>query len=304
MRLSVIIPTYNPNLNRLNLTLASLKIQQLPLPQWELIIIDNNSSNNFGKLIDLTWHPSARIVKEDRPGLTHARMKGFREARTAIIVMVDDDNVLDNNYLEEVLNIFDKQSELGAMGGKSIALFEDRPPVWLPEFYENLAVRDLGDEIIISKWNFMYPVAAPIGAGMAVRRAALDQYVNKLLTQENVITDRIGTSLSSGGDNDIILEIVKAGWLVGYFPALLLQHIIPKQRMQTQYLAQLVNNSNRSWIRLLENHGINPWPKIAPWTLPFRKVKAWFVHKAWLKPVNYIKWQGACGIFEGLAEID
>jgi hypothetical protein len=116
-----------------------------------------------------------------------------------------------------------------------------------------------------------------------------------------VISDRKGGSLSSAGDNDINIEILKAGWLTGYFPALVIKHIIPKERMQAAYIARLINNTNKSWVQLLQSHNINPWGLIPSWSVPLRKIKAWFTYKAWIKPVNYIRWQGACGTFDGLS---
>jgi glycosyltransferase involved in cell wall biosynthesis len=303
MRLSVIIPTYNPDKKRLEQTLNSLKSQSLKMHEWELIIIDNNSSNNFQNQLDLSWHPMAKVITETKQGLTYARLRGFNESTGEIIVMVDDDNILNNDYLEQVTSIFNQNPKTAAIGGKSLPLFEATPPVWLHEFYGNLALRDLGNDIIISGWNDQYPHAAPIGAGMAIRREALDPYTNKITKGKSNISDRTGTSLSSGGDNDLVIEILKSGWRVGYFPQVQLQHIIPAQRMEVVYLARLVHDTNKSWVQLLESHGINPWKRISPSGLLPRKIKAWFTYKAWRSNPDHIKWQGACGLFEGLANL-
>ncbi|WP_443938116.1 glycosyltransferase [Pedobacter sp. MW01-1-1] len=294
--ISVIVPTFNPNPDKLNQTIMGLKNQGLTRDEWELIIVDNCSTNPVK--IDLSWHPNAEIISEDKKGLTSARLAGFKQAKGEIIVLVDDDNILAENYLEEVKRIFNASITLGAIGGKSLPLFEADPPVWLKEFYCNLALRDLGEEIIESTWQEKYPEAAPIGAGMAIRKEALQSYQ----TKKHTISDRKGNGLSSGGDNDIVLEILKSGWQVAYYPTLSLQHIIPVERMQKKYLARLINNTNQSWIELLESHGINPWKKIKPWSVPMRKTKAWLTYKAWLTPANYIKWKGACGLFEGLSK--
>jgi len=297
--LSVIIPTYNPDATRLAKTLAGLQKQSLPLQAWELILVDNNSSYPINA--DLAWHPKHKIVRETAQGLTYARLKGFKEGNGQILILVDDDNILDENYLQNVLNAFQEQPKLGAIGGKSLPIFEGNPPDWLPEFYSSLALRDLGDEVLTAAWDRKYPVCAPIGAGIAIRKAALNTYIKKIETQKNVITDRKGSSLSSGGDNDIVLEILKAGWHVAYLPGLVLHHFIPAQRMEAGYMARLINNSSNSWVRLLQSHDISPWPPVSRWTVLPRKVKAWFTYKAWKNDVNYIRWQGACGTFDGLA---
>lgn len=301
--LSVIIPTYNPDPVRLNQTLGGLKNQTLAPDRWELILIDNNSSFDVSGKIDLNWHPEHRVITESKQGLTIARLKGFSEARGDIIVLVDDDNILENHYLQHTLDIFSAYPFMGAIGGKSIPRFDHGQPEWLKEFYGNLALRDLGEDIIVNSWDNSYPHAAPIGAGLAIRKCSLETYIAKISFEKNIIADRQGNSLSSGGDNDMVLDILKAGYQVGYFPSLSLIHIIPEKRTKVAYLARLLNNTNKSWVLLLENHGINPWEKIPGWTVPLRKIKAWFTYKAWLNEVNYIRWNGACGTYDGLSEI-
>jgi glycosyltransferase involved in cell wall biosynthesis len=300
MLLSVIIPTYNPDTARLLQTLSALKSQSLPADQWELIIIDNNSSNNFRQGLNLSWHPAGRVTAETKQGLTYARLKGFNESTGDIIIMVDDDNILHDSYLEKTLSIFAQNPKMGAIGGKSLPLFESEPPEWLDEFYGSLALRDLGDKAITVNWNNQYPGTAPIGAGMAIRRAALTSYIEKVTSGNSQTSDRKGNSLSSGGDNDIIIEILKSGWQVGYFPGLELQHVIPAQRMKPDYLARLLNNTNKSWVQLLKAHGINPWQQITTTGALLRKAKAWLAYKAWKTYPGYIKWRGACGFYNGL----
>jgi len=304
MNISVIIPTYNPNIERLSQTLIGLRNQTLHTDYWELILIDNNSTFEFTNSIDITWHPNSKIIKEPNSGLTYARLKGFKESKNEIIIMVDDDNILNENYLSDAIKILETNTQIGALGGKSIPLFESIPPDWLDEFYGNLALRDLGEQIIKEKWEGNYPKAAPIGAGMVLRRQAIQSYVHKIQSTSSSITDRKGNSLSSGGDNDLVIELMKAGWMVGYFPSLSLIHIIPESRTEVSYLARLVSDTNKSWIKLLESHQINPWNRISEWTVPIRKIKAWFTYKAWQSNVNFIKWKGACGMFDALGRIN
>lgn len=303
MSLSIIIPTFNPNINRLNQTLDGLRKQTLSSEKWQLIIIDNNSSPKFETEIDLSWHSNAQVIHEHKQGLTAARIKGFRAAKNDIIVMVDDDNILHPSYLNLALEILSQNSELGAIGGKSLPVFEGEEPSYLKEFYGCLALRDLGEEALIAKWDTEYPDFAPIGAGMAIRKVALEAYINKIESGNNIISDRKGTSLSSGGDNDIVLEVLKSGFSVGYFPQLSLQHIIPENRTSVAYLSKLNFESSCSWVKLLSLHNILPWKPINKMTLPLRYIKAYLNNKAWLSEKNYINWKGACGIFKGLSEI-
>ena len=98
---------------------------------------------------DLPSTPSVRVVREDKLGLTHARVRGFQEAKGEIVVMVDDDNVLKPDYLERAVEILEKNPELGAIGGKALPEFEIEPPEWLKGRSSGLGLRDLGDSKIV-----------------------------------------------------------------------------------------------------------------------------------------------------------
>ena len=75
--LSVIIPTHNPNWNYLRQVLEALAAQTLDHSQWELVIVDNASSEMGDGRWEMGGIPNARIVREERLGLTNARLRGF-----------------------------------------------------------------------------------------------------------------------------------------------------------------------------------------------------------------------------------
>ena len=59
----------------------------------------------------------------------------------------------------------------------------------------------------------------------------------------------------------------------------------------------------RSWIRVLDLHGIRPWHPISAASVPLRQVRSYFRHQPWRGDPRWIRWQGACGHFEGLADL-
>lgn len=304
LHLSVIIPSYNPNKESLEAVLNALRRQTLSFDEWELIIIDNNSDNGVLNNVDLAWHPNSKLIKELKQGLTYSRIAGISNTNSDIIVMVDDDNILAPNYLENMLAHFEGYPNIGSVGGKIAGLFNNYIPAkWTEQFWNMLAIRDLGNEPIISAPQLLdnYPAASPVGAGMGVRKALFVSYINEISKSGIQITDRSGNSLSSGGDNEINIQVLKQGFSVAYFPDLILQHIIPASRLTKDYLARLNYESSLSWIRLLLKHNICPWPIIKPNTVWLRKIKSWLKYKAWRSNANYIKWKGACGMYEALA---
>jgi glycosyltransferase involved in cell wall biosynthesis len=303
--LSVIIPTHNPHEGRLRRTLDGLRAQSLPVGSWETIVV-NNASRQFPAEAFFAAGP-ANLTIEAEPvlGLTSARRCGFRAARGDLAVLVDDDNVLAPDYLEQVLAIFARCPRVGLAGGRSRPEFEREPVDWEREFLPLLALRDLGPAEIIASGlrpagadRNTYPDFAPIGAGMALRRAAWEAWL-AALESGPAFTDRRGGELTSSGDNDIVLCAMEAGWEAGYFPELSLTHLIPAGRLDPTYLARLNRGIQKSWLQVLRRHDACPWPPLTPFGARVRQVRAWFTHRAWSSPAARIRWQGACGHFEG-----
>lgn len=307
MDLTVIVPTHNPDLRPFRAALDGLRRQDLPAERWETIILDNASTAFPGTADYADMCPrNSRLVGERQLGLTWARRRGIQDSSAPLVVFVDDDNVLRPDYLTNVLSIFAAFPRVGLIGGKSIPQFESEPPPWAREFYALLALRDLGPAEMISNGltppcssKGTYPSFAPFGAGMAARKAALAGWLEQGSDSSNAVSDRRGGALTSGGDNDIVVFAMRAGWEVGYFPQLQLTHLIPAARLEAGYLARLNRGIQKSWMQVLSRHGINPWPPIASWTMPLRKLKMWWLHRAWRGPAEHIRWQGACGHFEG-----
>lgn len=283
--------------------MSGLRAQTLPGSQWEGILVDNASDPPA--LVDAHDAPSnLRIVQEPQLGLTSARRRGIAEARGEFIVMVDDDNVLAPDYLAETLRLFGVHPKVGLLGGRSLPEFESPPESWVREFDGLLACRDLGYRPLVSAGlrnpatgRNEYPLFAPIGAGLALRRAAVQGWLDQ--GGQTILPDRKGADLSSSGDNDIVLSAMTAGWEVAYCPTLRLTHLIPPARTTRDYLARLNHGIQCSWMQVLAKHAANPWPPLAAWTVPLRCAKAWFAHRAWSSAAAHVRWQGACGHFVG-----
>src|SRR5437867_11640557 len=101
MDVSVIICTHNPRPDYLRRVLDALKAQTLPMEQWELLLIDNASSEGLVDVWDLSWHPSAHHIRENELGKTPSVLRGIKESAGELLVLVDDDNVLAPDRSEE-----------------------------------------------------------------------------------------------------------------------------------------------------------------------------------------------------------
>jgi glycosyltransferase involved in cell wall biosynthesis len=301
--ISVILCTHNPHPGRLASTLDGLARQTLARDAWELVVIDNASREPVTVSVDFAF----RVVREERLGLTEARLRGIAETSGEAIVFVDDDNVLARDYLAIAQDTLRREPDWGVIGGKSLPSWESPPPDWIAKFWKALALRDLGEITLVAALRdeagrVCYPPCAPIGAGMVLRRAVAEAYTAAVRARpDNPVSDRRGGALSSGGDNDLVMVALEHDWKIAYVPELQLQHLIPASRCDPGYLGRLHRESHRSWIVTCHLHGM-PVPRpIPPALVPVAASRDFVRLQAWKSPEHHIRWMDVRGRNEGRA---
>ncbi len=271
---TVVLCSHNPRPDYLAATIGGLNAQTLPTECWELLVVDNASAPGRAPDVDLSWHPVARVIREDALGLTPARLRGIREAQAGLLVFVDDDNVLDPDFLVQALALAEANPHLGAWSGRTRPRFDAPPPEWTRRYWGNLVIRDLDRDV----WSNLPRLAEtmPCGAGLCVRRAVAQHY---LALHEaggrRFVLDRAGDSLVSGGDNDLAACACDVGLGVGLFRSLSLEHLIPPERLTEGYLARLAEGIEYSSVLLDAERGRVPAApsalrRAATWLQPLR----------------------------------
>jgi glycosyltransferase involved in cell wall biosynthesis len=121
--LSIVICTRN-RAGQLRGTLDSLMALKTTR-RWEAILIDNASSDGTPDVIRQASEvePRIRYFREERIGLGAARDRGWREAKSPLISLTDDDCYLAENYVDAIIAGFDGRPDVGVLGGR-ILLFD------------------------------------------------------------------------------------------------------------------------------------------------------------------------------------
>jgi glycosyltransferase involved in cell wall biosynthesis len=272
--LSVVVCTHDPRPDYLARTLEAIRGQTLPGDQWELLVIDNASAEPLAGRLDLSWHSSVRVVREETIGLIHARIRGLNESRGEIIVFVDDDNVLDPDYLETTLKIARERPFIGVWNGSVRPEFAVEPPASVrPYIHNSLAVSVIDRDYWTNMVRCDFP---PFGAGMSVRRPVAEAWLN------NVARDPLRQSLGrrgphgleSGEDDDLALSSIALGLGFGRFHALRLTHLIPAHRLTEDYIVRLLARS--AWSRrIIDALYPPPFPEIPPCRM-HHLLKLWY----------------------------
>jgi|SRR5690348_13583742 len=240
--ISIIICTHNPRPAYLRRTLDALQAQSLARERCELLLIDNASTERLADNWDLTWHPNARHVREDQPGLTPARLRGIKESKGDLLVFVDDDNLLAPDFLEQAITIAMDYSYLGAFGAGILEpKFEKEPAPELAPHLWRLALR----QIPTARWsnNTEDFDSVPWGAGLCVRRRVAETY-RQLIDQLDItkLLDRRGEQLFAGGDDVFSWAAVCTGQGFGVFPGLRVTHLIYPERLSQKYFLRLIHD--------------------------------------------------------------
>lgn len=222
-RISAIVCTRNRGL-ALGRTLAAFERQTLPAAAFEIIVVDNGSSDETAELCKsfVARNPIFRHIREERVGLSIARNVGLRAAHAKIVAYTDDDAEPEGDWLERLVARFDGLApSTGIVGGEVIPVWEAERPEWLGD----ALLRPLSAGM---KWSveprFLRGEEWLVEVNSAYRKSALEQVEG---FPEHL--GRVGDILLSG-DGAVNRLIQRAGYQLFYDPSIRVRHHIPPER--------------------------------------------------------------------------
>jgi glycosyltransferase involved in cell wall biosynthesis len=235
---SIIVCCYNSS-QRLEPTLLALSKLLRPINErMELIVVDNNSNDDTVEFSLQFWEAMGapyplRVISEPRQGLTLARLAGIREARFETIILCDDDNWLNEDYIVTACSLIRGHGDVAIIGGVSTPVFTSgfHVPYWFERYQGSYAVG--GTEGLAR----MAITSTCWGAGMVIRKSAFAALLDS--GYEFLTSDRSGAKLSSGGDSEICSALKCMGWKICRDDRLIFQHFIPPNRLEVSYLVRM-----------------------------------------------------------------
>jgi glycosyltransferase involved in cell wall biosynthesis len=222
-------------------TLAHLARQVVrPSEHWEVIIVDNGSTDGSADVALRSWPPGApaplRVVSEPKIGLAYARARGIQEARGEIISFVDDDNWLCREWVQTAADVMRNHPEAGALGGIVEPRFDGERPAWFAPVAYLYATGPEGEPS-----GDVTGVHMLCGAGLSVRRSALADIQGKGFRP--IAVGRQGTGLGAGEDSEMTYCLRLSGWRLRIDPRLRLTHFLPARRLSWTYARRLAYGS-------------------------------------------------------------
>lgn len=239
VNLTVAIPTYNGEI-RLPKVLDKLKEQvNTEHINWEVIIVDNNSTDGTAKLVkeyQENWLQDVplKYCFEEEQGISFARQRAMNEAKGELVGFIDDDNLPFANWVSSACKFAQEHPKAGAFSSKIHGIFETNPPEELKDITFYLALVDRGSEPLMYEPR---KKGLPPGAGMVVRRNVWQKYVPAKLL---LIGKTEKSQMPIGEDAEALLYIYRAGWEIWYNAEMEIEHIISSSRVEEKYLRNLM----------------------------------------------------------------
>lgn len=221
IKYSIILCSYN-RVKLLDESINSILIVLNDRIDYELLIIDNNSTDSTSKLKKkYAFNKKVNYFLELNQGLSHARNRGLTEAKGQILVYLDDDIELVEDYFKVCDNIFSDES-IFISGGKVIPYKIDIPE-WLPEkYYFLVSVYDLGNSEMYVKYI--------MGGNFAIRKnTALE------IGLYDVSLGRNGKILAGGEEIDYQNRASSMGYKIFYHPKQNILHKI-NEKLNLEYV--------------------------------------------------------------------
>ena len=263
--LSVIIPTRNRSIF-LNGALLSLAKQTYPAELFEVIVVDNGSTDNTKEICESYTNRirNLRYYYDATPGLNVGRHLGLKMATANIFTYADDDIEAFPTWLEAIAEAF-KNKNVMLVGGKNLPKFECEPPDWVlamwlqskhseGHFLGYLSILDFGDSIKEISPSYVY------GCNFSIRKSILLEaggFHPDAMPQELI-------RFRGDGETYVSRYILEQGYITLYHPKASVYHIVPKERMTESYFCKRAYNQgiSKSFTQIRASGGLSEAPSL------------------------------------------
>jgi glycosyltransferase involved in cell wall biosynthesis len=237
--ISVVIASYN-GADYITRCLESLTTQSLEDNRFEVIVVDNNSTDTTrstvtGFIQDLS---NFHLEVETRQGVSYARNKGIAEAKGKYVCFIDDDAYASDEWLEKILHSFEKITPVPAViGGTILPYYISEKPGW---FSDDLETRTKGD-----KSRFLSDREAPFGFPESNYSVRAD-----ILSEIGVFSPSYGPQgdrMAFGEGADLSRRIAAKYPLFWYDPSITVYHLVPEKNMGIRYILGRKYETAQRW---------------------------------------------------------
>ncbi len=226
---SVVVSTYN-RADVLPQALASLLQQEPPGLRYEIVVVDNNSTDSTRAVVEsfiARGCPNLRYLFEPRQGVAYGRNTGILTSKTPIIAFTDDDVTVAPDWVITLKRTLDEHPEIDCVGGRVLPRWNRAMPSWLTrEHWGPLALLDYGDSpfyVTASKRLCL------LTANAAFRRTVFSR-IGLFAPHVQAVKREVATE-----DHELLLRLWRSGGQGLYAPPLIVTSDIASDRFTKAY---------------------------------------------------------------------
>lgn len=240
---SIIICTYNTDERILKRCLEAVAALDREGLTTEVILTDNNSLTPAESLgfvrQSLSKIPNMKCILVPQQGVKFARMEAIEKAKGKYIVYIDADNEPESDYLQQLKKLNAQFEQVGAWGPGNITVqFVDNIDKSL-ESYARIAFQERHEASLKTAHLLDWQSCYPFGTGLCVLSTVLKEYVVLAKQGKFTLEGHKGKIVSGGEDIQMVMLCIKNGYHAGISPALRINHLIPKEKANKEYLKKL-----------------------------------------------------------------
>jgi len=224
LNITILICTFNGK-HKLRDTLSHISNLNLTnnIEFLEIVLVDNASSDGTTEFAQALWDTlnskiNLKIIFENKPGKAHALTTGYNVAKGDLIVLCDDDNWLDKQFLIHAEERFRQEPELGMAGGYGIAAIfaNDNKPYWFDDFqgYYVVGTHHPHSRVLTKNDYSIY------GAGSVIRKSVWDEIYRSGFRFQNSST--AGRAIAE--DVELSMAVAFAGYKLYFDQRLTFTH--------------------------------------------------------------------------------
>ena len=237
--ISVIICTYN-RAELARQAIKSVLAQDFPQTDYELLIVDNNSTDHTRALAQefCKAYPNVHYFMESKVGLSYARNRGWQEAQGDYVAYIDDDCKVPPAWLRVASRVVE-QEHPAAFGGPYYAFYNSPKPAWFKDEYGSHVQEQL---------------ARPLGAGEYLSGGNMFINVDFLrkLGGFDAGFGMQGNEQVYGEETELFhrLRRIYPDSVIYYDPALFVFHLVRLEKMKLSNMVRMSFKSGRDFARI------------------------------------------------------
>jgi glycosyltransferase involved in cell wall biosynthesis len=209
-------------------TLTHLARQTVGDLHWELIVVDNGSSDDTPiVLADADKRLPLLSLKEPSPGKNRALNRALAVAQGKLLIFTDDDVIADPAWVANLVAAASRWPDATIFGGRILLAFPPGTPGWLQQ--------PLHGAMNFARYAPAEPEGPtthlPNGPNFAVRASAL-----KGLRYREDIGPEAGKIYAMGSETDLIVRLRSSGAVMVYVPSATVHHMVQPRQLTDRYL--------------------------------------------------------------------